>query len=110
MANKRQLKKAIYRTCGDVAGECIFAADAFGTEENYEKWDQIIIDAALLQAEAVKRVSTAFDKQPKDFANGKEFKKAHRAFAKQVVKEISELMTSKLQEIAGKMNELMPKN
>lgn len=110
MANKRQLKKAICRTCGDVAGECIFAADAFGTEENYEKWDMIIIDVAMLQGEAVKKVSTAFDKQPKDFANAKEFNKAHRAFAKQTVKAISELMTSKLQEVAGKMNELMPKN
>ena len=108
MANKRQLKKAICRTCGDVAGECIFCADAFGTQENYDKWDDIIIKVALLQGEAIKKIATPFDKQPKDFANGKEFKKAKLAFSKQVVKGISEMMTSTLQEVAAQMNALMP--
>lgn len=109
MTNKRQLKKAICRTCGDVAGECIFAAQTFGTEADLENWDKIILEVALLQAEAVNRVSEAFDKKPKDFANVKEYKKARRAFSKQVVKGITELMTTTLQEVAKKMNDLMPK-
>lgn len=109
MANKRQLKKAICRTCGEVAGECIFAAEAFGSEANLENWDKIILDVALLQAEAVNRVSESFKQQPNEFANGKEYKKARRAHSKQVVKSIRELMTSTLQEVASKMNALMPK-
>ena len=109
MTNKRQLKKAICRACGEVAGECIFASEAYGTEENREKWDSIIVDTTLLQAEAINRVTAKFDKAPKDFANGKEYKKAHRAFFKEVVKSINEDMTNNLKTIAARMNELMPK-
>ena len=109
MANKRQLKKAICRACGEVAGECIFASEVFGTVENLENWDSIIVDTALLQAEAVNRVMAKFDKAPKEFATGKEYKKAHRAFFKEVVKSINEDMTNNLKTIAARMNELMPK-
>lgn len=109
MANKRQLKKAILRTCGDVAGECIFACEAFGKEADYENWDKIILEVALLQAEAINRVSESFKQQPKEFANGKEYKKARRVHSKQVVAEIKDLMTNTLKEVATKMNELMPK-
>lgn len=108
MANKRQLKKAICRTCGDVAGECIFASETFGKVEDIELWDKIIVDVALLQAEATKRVSEPFKQLPKDFANGKEYKKARRAHSKAVVKGITDLMTNSLGEVARKMNELMP--
>ena len=108
MANKRQLKKAICRTCGDVAGECIFAAETFGREEDLENWDKIILEVALLQAEAVSRVSEPFKQQPKEFANGKEYKKARRVHSKAVAKDISDLMTESLKEIAAKMNALMP--
>lgn len=110
MANKRQLKKAICRTCGEVAGECIFACETFGKEEDYEKWDKIILEVALLQAEAVNRVSEPFKQKPNEFANDKEYKKARRAHSKKVVNEITQLMTNTLQEVAKKMNELMPQN
>ncbi len=109
MANKRQLKKAICRTCGDVAGEIIFASETFGQAADIEKWDQLILDTALLQAEAVSRVSKAFDKKPSEFENAKEFYKARRTYSKKVAGEITELMTNSLQEIANKMNALMPK-
>ena len=72
MASKRQIKKAIMNACGDIAGECIFAESAFG-EGKIEEWDSIIIDTALLQQEAVNRVSNKFDKKVKDFANRKEY-------------------------------------
>lgn len=109
MTNKRQLKKAICLTCGNVAGECIFASETFGNPADLEKWDKIIVDVALLQAEAVNRVSESFPQKPKDFANGREYKKARRAFYKNVVNGITELLTGTLQDVAGKMNALMPK-
>ena len=61
MANKRQIKKAIQRTCGDIASECIFAESAFGADK-IEQWDSVIIDTALLQQEAVNRVNNRFGK------------------------------------------------
>ena len=107
MANKRDFKKAIRYACGDIAGECIFAEQTFEGVEP-EKWDQIILNVALLQEEAVNRVGAKFDKAPKDFANKKEYKKARRTFYKGVEKEISEYMHTEIGKVAADMNSLMP--
>ena len=108
MASKRQLKRAIQNACGEIAGECIFAESAFG-EGKLEEWDSIIIDTALLQQEAVNRVSSRFEKKPKDFANRKEYNKARREFYKQCEKELSDYFRAEVDNIAKRMNDLMPK-
>ena len=108
MANKRQLKKAICYACGEMAGECFFAQETF-ENTNPEEWDKIIIDIALLQAEAVNRVSVDFDKAPKDFANGKEYKKARRAYFKAVEKALGNYMKEESEKIVGAMNALVKK-
>ena len=107
MASKRQIKKAIRNACGDIAGECIFAESAFG-ENNLEQWDSIIIDTALLQEEAVNRVNNQFGKKVKDFANRKEYNKARREFFKQCEKELSEYFRTEVENLAKRMNDLMP--
>ena len=109
MASKRQIKKAIMNACGDIAGACIFAESAFG-EGKIEEWDSIIVDTALLQQEAINRVSNKFDKKVKDFANRKEYNKARRAFYKQCEKELSEYFRAEVENIAKRMNALMPSN
>ena len=109
MANKRDIKKAIQRACGDIAGECIFAESAFG-EGKIEQWDSVIIDTALLQQEAVNRVNNRFGKKVKEFANRKEYNKARRAFFKRCEKELSEYFRAEVENIAKRMNELMPSN
>ena len=108
MASKRQIKKAIRNACGDIAGECIFAESAFG-ENNLEAWDSIIIDTALLQEETVNRVNNKFGKKVKDFANRNEYNKARRAFFKQCEKELSDYFRAEVENIAKRMNDLMPK-
>ncbi len=108
MANKRQLKKAIGYACGEMAGECFFAQDTF-ENTNPEDWDKIVLDIALLQAEAVNRVSVDFDKVPKDFANGKEYKKARRAYFKSVEKAIGNYMKEESEKIVSEMNALVKK-
>ena len=109
MASKRQIKKAIMNACGDIAGECIFAESAFG-ENNLEEWDKIIVDTALLQQEAVNRVNNKFGKKVKDFANRKEYNKARRAFFRQCENELSEYFRTEVEDIAKRMNALMPSN
>ena len=109
MANKRDIKKAIQRACGDIASECIFAESAFG-EDKIEEWDSVIIDTALLQQEAVNRVNNRFGKKVKEFANRKEYNKARRAFFKQCEKELSEYFRGEVENIAKRMNDLMPSN
>lgn len=91
-----------------MAGECFFAQDTF-EDTNPEDWDKIVIDIALLQAEAVNRVSVDFDKVPKDFANGKEYKKARRAYFKAVEKAIGNYMKEESEKIVGAMNALVKK-
>ena len=107
MASKRQTKKAIQNACGDIAGECIFAESAFGGDKR-EEWDSIIIDTALLQQEAINRVGNKFGKKVKEFANRKEYNKARRAFFKQCEKELSEYFRGEVENIAKRMNQLMP--
>ena len=109
MASKRQIKKAIMNACGDIAGECIFAESAFG-ENKIEEWDSIIVDTALLQQEALNRVNKKIGKKVKDFANRKEYNKARRAFFKQCEKELSEYFRAEVENVAKRMNDLMPSN
>jgi hypothetical protein len=89
MANKRQLKKAIQRACGEMAGECIMAQDLLGNEENYAQWDEIVIDIAMLQAQGVKRVGNKFTKADE--------------------KALTEWFRGEADKIVAKMNALLPK-
>lgn len=108
MANKRNLKKAIRFACGDMAGECIFAENTIeGTD--VATWDQIILDIALLQEEAVNRVSVSFDKVPRDFENKKDYNKARHTYFKAVEKALAEYMRTETEQIVAAMNALLPK-
>ena len=89
MANKRQLKKANQRACGEKAGECIMAQDLLSTEENYGQWNDIIIDIAMLQAQGVKRVGNKFSKADE--------------------KALTEWFRAEAEKIVAKMNALLPK-
>jgi hypothetical protein len=62
-----------------------------------------------LQAEAVNRVSVDFDKTPKDFPNGKEYKKARRTYFKAVEKALGKYMKEESEKIVGEMNALVKK-
>ena len=109
MASKRQLKKAIYRSCGEIAGECIYSQEALAPDSDPRDWDQIIIDVALLQQEAVNRVSVDFDRVPRDFANGAEYRKARRLYFKEVEQALGRYMREETIGIAKRMNALLPK-
>lgn len=107
MANKRQLKKAIRLSCGTIAGEAI--TTQFMLNNNLEEWNDVVIDAALLQVAAIKRVNPEFESKPKAFANGKDYKKARRAFYKENEKQLRDFMNEEVKKIAEKMNALKAK-
>ena len=106
MANKRQMKKAISNACIEMANECLFAQGAF-ENTNPEDWDKVIDDIAELQDQALKRVSVDFDKVPKDFANGKEYRKARRTYFKAVESAMGKFMQEGGEKIVGEMNALI---
>ncbi len=108
MANKRQLKKAIQAACGQIAGQCIYAEDNFENAD-LQAWDNIIVNVALLQDDAVKRVSVSFDKTPRDFENRAEYNKARRAYFKEVEKALAKHMHTETEKVVEAMNALMPK-
>ena len=87
MANKRQLRKAICRACGQIAGEALVAQAAMDFKD----------------------VAPKFDKKPKDFANGKEYKNARRVFYKAQEKELAAYMKDEVSKIVNQMNALLPK-
>ncbi len=107
MANKRNIKKAIKLACGTIACQCINAEDLFGGDES--KWSEIIVDALLLQENSLARVaSLRFTDKPGEYANGREYRKARRAYFKAAIKSLSDFMSAEAAKIADKMNELMP--
>ena len=105
MANKRQMKTAISNACIEMANECLFAQRTFENTSR-EEWDKIIDDIAELQDQAFKRVSVDFDKVPKDFDNGREYRRARRTYFKAVEKAIGKFMQEGGEKIVGKMNAL----
>ncbi|MBR1882696.1 MAG: hypothetical protein IJ808_06735 [Muribaculaceae bacterium] len=90
MANKRQLKKAIQNSCGEMASECIMAQQLLATtDEARAQWDGIVIDIAILQATALKRVGNKFNKLQEQ--------------------ELTAFFRAESEKIASKMNALLPK-
>ena len=107
MASKRQLKKAILRSCGTIAGEAITTQLMLGT--SLEEWNDVVINTALLQVAAIKKVGPKFESKPKSFNNGKEYKKARRAFYKENEKQLRDFMNEEVKKIAEQMNAIKAK-
>ena len=97
----------LYKYMNDMFGHEAKQADK--RLANAEKWDEIVIDAALLQVSGLKKTNSKFEQRPKDFENGRAYKKARRAFFKANEKELAAMMHSETQKIVEKMNALLPK-
>lgn len=102
MASKRDLKKAIKRSCGNIAAEC-FMSQFF---DEKPEWDDVIVDAAVLQQEAINRIAVRFDKKVADFDTPAAYRKARRTFFKENVGEITQYISGEVAKIAARMNEL----
>ena len=69
MANKRDLKKQVRYICGDLASECMLAAD-YVKGVDRTTMQKIVSEIARLQTATLANMSFAFDKVPSDFDNG----------------------------------------
>lgn len=107
MANKRQLKKAIKRTCGYLAGECIISQQLIpGIDKS--KLDDAIFEAAELQTTTVKAVSFSFDKTCKSFGNAAEYNKARAAYFKKAYKKLIDTFNEGVEKVVSTMNTALP--
>ncbi|WP_288307539.1 hypothetical protein [uncultured Muribaculum sp.] len=107
MATKRQLKKAIKRTCGYLAGECIISQQ-FIPGIDKEKLDDAIFEVADLQYDTVRAVSFSFDKTPKSFNSALEYNKARRSYFKKAYKNITDKFNEGIDKVVSIMNTALP--
>jgi len=105
--NRRKLKKSIRYTCGEVISESAFASAVIETE-NINILSEAIVDAVRLQANALKKASVSFDRQPKSFGSRAEYRKAHRAYYKKAYAALADYFNKELAEIVKKMNSALP--
>lgn len=107
MANKRDLKKYIRNTCGSLAGEILLARAAFPVIDRKTVHD-IINDIALLQGTSLAKVSVAFDKKERDFADPAEYRKARSAYYTKAYDSLICGFDDAVLEIVKKMNAALP--
>ena len=108
MANLRDLKKEVKLICADVASECLIARHCIPGAD-IESLDRIIIDTACLQAEALSRMSFSFDKQPADFATGREYHSARHKYYNRAYKSFREKFLAHVNELVHRLNAALPK-
>ncbi len=108
MSNKRNLKKYIAVVCGDLAAQCIMAANLIKGVD-IKKMNELVVKIAMLQDNAMRKVTVAFDKQPKDFESMKAYHKAHRAYYHAAYKSLNESFRKSVEEIISEMNAALPK-
>ncbi|MCM1110476.1 MAG: hypothetical protein NC336_04660 [Clostridium sp.] len=107
MSSKRNLKKAIRYTCGDVAAECLIARN-YVENIDADAMNAIICKLADLQTKTLPHCSVSFDHVPSDFANRHEYRKALRAFRRQAYGKLRGEFNNSLAAIVKEMNEQLP--
>lgn len=106
-ANKRLLKKEIRMICGDLAGECVLADIAIPGIDS-KKVNDIIIEVADLQQNALSRINFSFPQGEKSFENAGVYRKARREYFKAAFRKLKGEFNAHIAEIVKKMNEALP--
>lgn len=109
MASIRKTKKEIRYSCGEVASELLIVSNAIN-DFDQDKATEIICEIATLQVDSLSKCNFDFDKQPKDFENKKEYRKARRKYTIKAFAKLSENIGKDMQAIIDKMNAAMPQH
>ena len=107
MANKRQLKKRVRYTCGDLAAELLMASHMLKGFDRQEV-AEIIGEIAHLQEGTLRHATFSFDKSHASFENGAEYNKARTAYYRAAYKKLADEFNEKVGAIVKKMNAAMP--
>lgn len=108
MSNKRSLKKHISYVCGELAAECIVAANLL-KDVDRQKLEKLVVKIAMLQDSTMRHVNVAFDKAPRDFENVKAYHKARNEYYRAAYKSLLDSFQKSVVEIVGEMNSALPK-
>lgn len=105
--NKRLLKKEIRMICGSLAGECVLAQVSIpGIDTN--KFNDIIIELADLQQNALSRINFSFPQTEKAFENRSAYRKARDEYFKAAFKKLKAEFNAHIAAIVKQMNEALP--
>ena len=109
MANKRILKKQIKYVCGDLAAECIIAAN-FIEGIDVEKMHSIVFDIASLQTDSLAKITFSFDKTKADFESSREYNMAKTKYNKLAYGTLKKEFNASVQSIVKSMNAQLPQS
>ncbi|MCH5326242.1 MAG: hypothetical protein J1E29_03450 [Duncaniella sp.] len=105
--NKRTLKKEIRMICGALAGECVVAELTVpGIDKN--KLNEIILDVADLQYNAIRLMNVAFPNAVSSFATRREYNVEKSKYFKAAFRQLKGQFNAKIEEILKKMNAALP--
>lgn len=107
MANKRQLKKQIRYTCGDMAAELLCACACYDGFDDAQV-SEIIGKIAALQVDSLKNISFGFDKNHKSFDNAADYNKARAAYNRAAYRKLRADFLDSVKAIVKEMNAAMP--
>ncbi len=107
MANKRNLKKQIRYICGEVALRCILTRE-FVEGIDAETLNNLVLELADLQENALKNASFSFDKAPADYESKSLYHKAHRNYYHQAYKKFHSEFNNHIQQIVDSLNKAIP--
>lgn len=109
MANKRELKKYITDTCGAMAADMIMTGYIF-PEINPDAVENVISRIAAVQADALAKCSTSYDKVARDFETPSEYHKARRAYFAAAYSRLLKDFNAQVGEIVKEMNAALPES
>lgn len=108
MSSKRQLKKHIAYVCGELAAECIVAANLIKGVDT-KAMEKLVVKIAILQDSTMRGVNVAFDKAPRDFESLSLYHKAHNAYYRAAYRSLLETFRKSVAGIVNEMNAALPK-
>lgn len=103
MASKRDLKKQINYVCGETAVTCIITRDCMKVNDP-EGLEKLVVDIARLKRNSIAHVNFSFDKQPHDFDNRAEYRKALHAYRHKAYNSLIQNFNAKLNDILKQLN------
>lgn len=107
MANKRDLKKFIRNTCGNIALDMVIVGDHFSQIKKKDV-EKIVFDCAVLQTTTISRLGIAFDHTEADFATKGEYTAARRKYFHRAYKSLLAQFNKDVVELVKKMNQVLP--
>jgi len=107
MANKRDLKKFIRNTCGNIALDMVIVGEHFSQIDKQDV-EKTVFDCAVLQTTSISRMGIIFDRSVADFASKGEYAAARRKYYRSAYKALLVQFDKDVAELVKKMNQALP--